>query len=120
MPANLTHAVTTTETDESWSKEAILAMTSLLVMVLLSGMGMICKSRMKGSGFWRHRWGSMPTNDQELVIVRTRSNTIDWVDIADVRRYQQNTYTSILRMRRGSSLSNTSSQRTTYGRDGRR
>jgi hypothetical protein len=48
--------------DQSWSKEAILAMISLLVMVLLSGMGMVWKSCMKESDFWRHKWGRIPTN----------------------------------------------------------
>ncbi|KAF7670665.1 hypothetical protein GT037_011244 [Alternaria burnsii] len=84
-------------------------------MLLLLGMGMVCKSRMKGSDFWRHKWGRIPTNDQELVIVRTRSNTTNWVDIADVRRYQQKTYTSDSRKRRGPRVSSTSS-RTTGGR----
>ncbi|RII18041.1 hypothetical protein CUC08_Gglean002129 [Alternaria sp. MG1] len=62
MSANLTSPSATTETDRSWSKEAILAIVSLFVMLLLSGMGMVCKSRMKGSDFWRHKWGRIPTN----------------------------------------------------------
>jgi hypothetical protein len=48
--------------------------------------------------------------DEELAMFRLKSRTSGWVDIADVRRYQQETYTSILRTRRGPRVSRFSSQ----------
>ncbi|RYO53561.1 hypothetical protein AA0116_g10793 [Alternaria tenuissima] len=37
-------------------------MISLLITLLLSGMGIVCKSRMKASDFWMHRWGGILMN----------------------------------------------------------
>ncbi|KAF7670666.1 hypothetical protein GT037_011245 [Alternaria burnsii] len=78
-------------------------------MVLLSSMGIACKSLMKTSNFrMRYRWWRM--DDEELATDRLRSTNRGWVGIADVRRYQQDTYTSMLRLRRGPRLLRSSSR----------
>jgi hypothetical protein len=43
--------------------------------------------------------------DEELVLVRQSSSTGGWVNIGEAKQYQQETYVSLVRLRKGSRLS---------------
>jgi len=67
-------------------------------MLLLSSIGLIYKNLVKqlNPRFLPYGWGK-----ESIAMVSPMPGTIKWVEIADVRRYQQETYTPFLRMRRG-------------------
>ncbi|KAH7081816.1 hypothetical protein BKA63DRAFT_405404 [Paraphoma chrysanthemicola] len=93
----------------TWSKEAIVALVTVFVMVLFSSLGMIWKHR---SILWslsllRPGRQNVPFQDVELVSQHAFAYT-DWVDMTAARKYQQETYTSLLRMRRGPRYARTS------------
>ncbi|KAH6851506.1 hypothetical protein BKA58DRAFT_473831 [Alternaria rosae] len=110
---NMTHPITDiiAEKDHAWSKEAVFALVTLFVMVILSGLGLAFKNRLKASDLWMwYRWRRRSMDEVELATLRTRTMASGWVGIEDVRRYQQATYTSVLRTRRGPRPSRASSR----------
>ncbi|KAF1832412.1 hypothetical protein BDW02DRAFT_581252 [Decorospora gaudefroyi] len=114
MSANSTSMFVASPRNPLWSKEAILALVAIFVMVILSSIGVFCKHRSK---YWKlvcfqSRRQKSHLDDEELATIRPKTC---WNDIEDVRRYQQESYTSILRLRRGPRISRTSS-RTLRGR----
>ncbi|RMZ72068.1 hypothetical protein GMOD_00007059 [Pyrenophora seminiperda CCB06] len=72
-------------------------------MLLLSGIGMVCKHRIKplNQYYMWYGWRRQSVKDEEIALDHRRSSGYDWVAITDVRRDQQERYTSSLRMRRG-------------------
>ncbi|KAH7081817.1 hypothetical protein BKA63DRAFT_219908 [Paraphoma chrysanthemicola] len=88
--------------NRSWSKEAIFALASIFVMVILSGAGLLYK-------YWHATWLFLITKihiqtlrrDEEIVLARYNHRSTGWVNIDVVRQSQQRTYTSMLRRRRG-------------------
>ncbi|OAG14892.1 hypothetical protein CC77DRAFT_502093 [Alternaria alternata] len=116
MAANLTQITTTAKDGQPWSREAIFALVSIFIMVLLSSIGLACKHCLKSPNRWTvSRWRRLLMNNEELARIHVRPTMSGWVDIVNVRQYQQDTYTSLLRMRRGPRLSRSSS-RITEGR----
>ncbi|KAF2819513.1 hypothetical protein CC86DRAFT_412821 [Ophiobolus disseminans] len=104
MAANGTFDDPVTNINPSWPKDAIIALATIFIMVILSCLRLLCKYPSRAlslSYIWRRR-PSMIAEDLELAPLQSvSSSSCGWVDIEDVRRYQQRTYTSIVRTRRG-------------------
>ncbi|KAF2025410.1 hypothetical protein EK21DRAFT_116813 [Setomelanomma holmii] len=97
MATNGTDAGLVTSSNSSWSKEAIIGLATIFIMILLSGLRVICKHWSKGASSIRFqtRWFNDNRNDTELVPLQRAYSNTGWIDIVDVRRYQQENYTSI-------------------------
>ncbi|KAF1848194.1 uncharacterized protein K460DRAFT_308170 [Cucurbitaria berberidis CBS 394.84] len=100
MASNGTNILPASNTSPSWSKEAIFALATMFIMLMLSSIGLICKHQRR-SIFQSFRWLNAIPHDEELAVIRQSPHSSGWVDILRVRQYQQESYTSILRMRRG-------------------
>jgi hypothetical protein len=119
-----TYAVPDSSASTSWSRESIIALATIFVMVFLSCLGFILKHRLRKltSSRLGQRWSCMVAQgihtkhwhrsrrltthtDIELAPISHVAISSSWVDMADVRRYQQKTYTSFVRSRRGPRMS---------------
>jgi hypothetical protein len=107
-----------------WSKESIIALATIFVMLFVSSLGFMMKHRLtkltssRRGRRWtymvaqgmhvKHRRRSLrlrTITDIELAPVSQTAISSNWVVMADVRRYQQETYTSFVRSRRGPRMS---------------
>ncbi|KAH7081815.1 hypothetical protein BKA63DRAFT_219893 [Paraphoma chrysanthemicola] len=87
--------------EDSWSTEARIGMATIFVMIILSTFG-ICVKHPKSVSLLLgvvQSWAKV----EAVALPTTRSSfeNSSWVSMADVRRYQQETYTSYTRSRRG-------------------
>lgn len=80
----------------SWTLEASFALAALILTLMLSGLGLVLKYRKGTSPLGKDTLLQMFVEDSESGV---RYYKLQWVDIADVRRYQQATYTSMVRFR---------------------
>jgi hypothetical protein len=115
-----TYIVPSTRAGASWSKESIIALATIFIMISISALGFIMKHRLRT--FISLRLGQrescmaargthakhcrihprlMALIDIELLPMSRVMTASDWVDMANVRRYQQETYTWQVRLRRG-------------------
>ncbi|OAL44910.1 hypothetical protein IQ07DRAFT_226176 [Pyrenochaeta sp. DS3sAY3a] len=92
--------------DRGWSKEAILALTTIFIMILLSSMGVFFKYRtifiLRYASYFPLHFGSkwpVKRQDEEAAIPLQNDNPLVWGNMQDARRYQQEAYTQVLRMR---------------------
>ncbi|KAF2819511.1 hypothetical protein CC86DRAFT_387929 [Ophiobolus disseminans] len=86
----------------SWSKEAIISLATIFIMMLFSSFGLFLKRRRRLSTYAPGSIGAFP-EDLEMVTLPSYARKINWVDIADARRFQQHSYTTMLRTKRGPS-----------------
>jgi hypothetical protein len=119
-----TYVVPDSSPSPSWSKESIIALATIFIMIFLSALGFMVKHRLRKlvSSRLGQRWSCMVAQgihakhwrrsrrlttlpDIELAPMSRVAISSSWVDMADVRRYQQETYTSFLRSRRGPRMS---------------
>ncbi|KAH3919817.1 hypothetical protein HBH56_019170 [Parastagonospora nodorum] len=89
----------------AWAKEAIIACTTLILMAALPGLKKSYRWTARRLNIahprlWRTRREAVDV-DTELLPLQSLSDHKGWAGMADVRRYQQDTYTSNIRMRRG-------------------
>ncbi|KAH7350293.1 hypothetical protein BKA66DRAFT_431365 [Pyrenochaeta sp. MPI-SDFR-AT-0127] len=99
-----TYIPPTPESNSSWSKESIVALATIFIMLLLSSIGLICKYHQTPISFrvWSlKRYIELMVEGDQLPEVHRPANGLHWVDMADVRRYQQETYSSLIRLRNG-------------------
>lgn len=107
--------------DSGWSKEALLSLLAILVMIILSSLslawknGLLQKARSVRSKFWKTKNYDMARKftetyslnanklleaiDVECAACSCSGDTHTWVELKAARRHQQETYTSLLRMR---------------------
>jgi hypothetical protein len=115
-----TYVVPDSRPSQPWSRESIIALATIFVMIFLSSLGFMLKHRLRKlmlsclgqrwpykvaqgihAKHW-HRSRRLTTlTDIELAPISHVAISLNWVDMADVRRYQQETYTSFVRSRRG-------------------
>ncbi|KAH4059287.1 hypothetical protein HBI04_020530 [Parastagonospora nodorum] len=103
MATNTTYIPPTSPVSSSWSKEAILALVTIITSLVMSGLGLLFKHRLKTffpPRLKRHR-SLRATQDIELAYGSHADTSCEWVDIERIRRYQQDTYTSLLHTRHG-------------------
>ena len=63
LTSPVTRSSNTAEPGQTWSREAIFALVTIFVMVLLSGIGLTYKHRSKFHMLWKcGRWGKTPTH----------------------------------------------------------
>ncbi|KAH7410470.1 hypothetical protein DE146DRAFT_357121 [Phaeosphaeria sp. MPI-PUGE-AT-0046c] len=98
MSSNDTLHRTFTDSASSWSKEAIFACATLIVMAFFSTLGLFCKYRAASWMFARKSWLNPFQREEQLLQVHRRSS---WVELEVVRKSQQRTYTSEIRKIRG-------------------
>ncbi|EAT89753.1 hypothetical protein HBH56_019160 [Parastagonospora nodorum] len=103
MTTNTTYVLPTSPVSSSWSKEAILALVAIIISLVMSGLGFLFKHRLKT--FFpprlKRRRSVRVTQDIELAYGSHTDTSCEWVDIERIRRYQQDTYTSLLHTRHG-------------------
>ncbi|OAL44911.1 hypothetical protein IQ07DRAFT_226061 [Pyrenochaeta sp. DS3sAY3a] len=100
MASNSTSS--TLHIDRSWTNEAIIALASILVMIILSGLGIAC-SFYQYSRLSKHQLKWRPTiNVDEEVALESRNGSSaisTWGNIDDLRHHQQEANTRVLRTR---------------------
>ncbi|KAF2025411.1 hypothetical protein EK21DRAFT_93242 [Setomelanomma holmii] len=94
MATNDTLPVTAPTAKSPWSNEAVFALVTLFIMIITSSIGFICKYRrgvMLNTSFMV-RSSALDLDKIGLPSHRDSVYTHGWVDMADARRYQQETY----------------------------
>ncbi|KAH6851395.1 hypothetical protein BKA58DRAFT_424952 [Alternaria rosae] len=91
-----------TASSSGWTKEAIFTLLSVFLTITLAIIGFILRHyvQKRTPGYRRSNGGRRTEPDEELHIDRSPQRPC-WVDLAEARRYQQQAYTSVSRLRRG-------------------